>query len=260
MDQSTKEATRHIDVVLRALDVLDCFQNDAALSLKAIIERAGLTRSRAMRLLGTLESRGYLIENVETRQYHPGIKLAILGKSFQNYNSIEVIIRPVLKQLADETGESATFFVADGIERVALMREEGSHAIRYSIHEGQRLPIAIGASGKILLAFGIPGVLENIPAHEIADRQMLDREIKRIRINGYAVSKGENVPDAHAIAAPVFDNNKRLIGALGIAGPASRLDDVQIKKRVNVVVAAADYLCKRFGENKSPAKRLTKKN
>ena len=248
MEPRSKESARHIDVVLRALDVLDCFQDDSVVSLKEIIDRTGVTRSRAMRLLGTLVSRGYLIEDPDKRNYYLGIKLAVLGTSFENFNNIEVITRPVLKQLAVETGESATLFVVDGLERVALIREEGTHAIRYSVREGQRMPLHVGAAGKILLAFGPVELAQKVASSQSADSNKLIKEIDAARKKGYAISKGENVPDAHAIAAPVFDYKNKLIGAIGIAGPAHRLDDNQIKNRLKVIREAAKDLCKKFGK------------
>jgi ribose transport system substrate-binding protein len=49
----------HVDAVLRACDVLECFQTDSeALCLSEIAQRIGLTRSTTYRLLVTLESRG----------------------------------------------------------------------------------------------------------------------------------------------------------------------------------------------------------
>ena len=248
MEPRSKESARHIDVVLRALDVLDCFQDDSVVSLKEIIDRTGVTRSRAMRLLGTLVSRGYLIEDPDKRNYYLGIKLAVLGTSFENFNNIEVITRPVLKQLAVETGESATLFVVDGLERVALIREEGTHAIRYSVREGQRMPLHVGAAGKILLAFGPVELAQKVASSQSANAKKLIKDINEARKKGYAITKGENVPDAHAIAAPVIDYKNRLIGAIGIAGPAHRLDDNQIKNRLKIVREAAKDLCKKFGK------------
>ena len=248
MEPRSKESARHIDVVLRALDVLDCFQDDSVVSLKEIIDRTGVTRSRAMRLLGTLVSRGYLIEDPDKRNYYLGIKLAVLGTSFENFNNIEVITRPVLKQLAVKTGESATLYVLDGFERVALIREEGTHAIRYSVREGQRMPMHVGAAAKILLAYGPAELVQKVASSQSADSNKLIKEIDAARKKGYAISKGENVPDAHAIAAPVFDYKNKLIGAIGIAGPAHRLDDNQIKNRLKVIREAAKDLCKKFGK------------
>ena len=258
MKQRTKEASRHVDVVLRALDILECFENDTAISIKQIIDQTGLTRSRAMRLIGTLESRRYIVEDPRTRNFYPGIKLSILGKAFERYNNVEIITRPVIKRVAMETGESATFYVIDGSERVALVREEGTHAIRLSVVEGQRLPIHAGASAKIMLAFGpeellekklANGTLPKITSHTITDPNQLKEEIEKVRKQGYAISKGENIIDANAIAAPVFDFNQELIGAIGIAAPSHRLKDSQIKDRLKIILRAAEEVSAKFGKH-----------
>lgn len=208
MKQRTKEAERHIDAVLRALDVLDCFLYQPRLSIKEIIDKTGLTRSRVMRLIGTLEHRGYLIQDSASRSYLLSNRAAGLGKSFERANNTEVLVRPVLRYLVEQTGESATFYVVDGVERVALVREEGTHAIRLSIFEGHRTPIHAGASGKVLLAFGDPdrlrtvianNLLRPITSQTITNAEKLKAEIREIRDRGYAISKGENIPDSHAI-------------------------------------------------------------
>ena len=247
MLNQSKEASRHVEAVLSALDIMDCFQTAASLTLKEIIEKTGLTRSRAMRLIGTLEARGYVVGNPEARTYHPGIKLPILAKSYEKNNRVEILIRPVLKQLARETGESATFYVCDGSERVALAREEGSHAIRYTIQEGQRLLLERGgAASKVLLAFGPEEWINEVAARSPKSTKAFNSDIARIRKNSYAVSKAENTPGAHSVAAPVFDADGRIAGALTVSGPSIRMTDEQIKKLQAVVVKTAYHLSSRL--------------
>lgn len=252
----SKEASRHIDVVLRALDILDCFQHASEFTLKEIIDQTGLNRSRAMRLLGTLESRGYLMLDYPNHKYLLGVKTGILGKVFERTNPVEVIIRPILKELASRTGESATFYVIDGRARLVIAREEGTQAIRYSVREGQRMPLHAGASGKVLLAYGPTellndilgtGHLDAITQYTITNPEILRQEIKAIREKGYALSKAENVPDANAIAVPVLGHKRKLIGALGIAGPVHRLNDQNFIDRAKIVMAAAANLSRQFG-------------
>jgi DNA-binding IclR family transcriptional regulator len=258
----TKEATRHVDAVFKALEILDCLAEEAPLSIGQIIRKTGLTRSRIMRLLGTLESKGYIIENRRTKAFNLGIRAAILGKAFERSNHLEMFVRPSLKDLVDTTQESATYYVTDGVERIALLREEGQHAIRFSIHEGQHTPLHAGAAGKILLAFGPSHLLNHvlsinslkrITPRTITDPGQLKKELDLIRKNGYALSKGENVIDAYGLAAPVFNYQKIMLGAIGIAGPLNRLDEGQIDIRIKCVVRAAALLSSRFGFQASAA-------
>jgi len=256
MHSRTKEGGRHVDAALRTLDILDCFLDEPRLSLRQIIAKTGLVRSRVMRLIGTLEHRGYLIEDLATGTYSLGCRVAGLGKSFDRANSTETFVRPILKYLVEQTDESATFYVADGMERVALVREEGTKAIRLSIVEGQRIPIHVGASGKALLAFGDPQALRNIlqskalprlTEHTITDPDLLAHELMTIRDQGYAISRGEHIPDALAIATPVFNYENCLIGTIGIAGLANRLTEDHIQSRIELVLHAARVLSMRYG-------------
>lgn len=248
MLNQSKEASRHVDAVLSALDILDCFQENPELTIKEIIETTGLTRSRVMRLLGTLAVRGYIVSNPENGTFHPGIKVAILARSFEKNNQIEVLVRPVLKQLAQDSGESSTFYVQDGQDRVVLAREEGKHRIRYVIPEGARFHLSRGgAAGKILLAFGPPELLEKVILASGKDGAIIASGVEAVRRQGCAVSRAENTPDARSIAAPVFKSEGKLAGALTISGPAIRMNEEQIQAWSGVVVETARFLSERLG-------------
>ena len=255
----TKEAARHVDAVLKAIEILDCLAENGPLSIKNIIQETGLTRSRVMRLMGTLESKGYIIETHTNKVFNLGVRVAFLGKAFERSNHLETLVRPALKSLVNETQESATFYVTNGIERIALIREEGLYAIRFSVHEGQRIPLHAGAAGKIIMSFGRPELfdhlslnkkLKQITPNTTTDIEKLKSELDLIRKNGYALSTGENVADAYSLAAPVFSGEKEILGAIGISGPLYRLDDGKIDARIKCVVRSAELLSRRFNFNK----------
>lgn len=248
MLKKSKEASRHVESVLSALDIIDCFQDKAELTLNQIIEHTGMTRSRTMRMIGTLESRGYLVGNPETRSYYPGIKWPIIAKSFERLNHVEVLIRPVLGKLARETGESATYYIRHGLERIALAREEGSHSIRYVIHEGERHRLCRGgAPGKVLLGFGPDNWLDRVIEEEDFDPAPLLAQIEKTKMHGYGLSEGENTPGACSIAVPVYREDGLLAGALAISGPESRLSGERLTSMVEQVMEMAGFLSQRLG-------------
>ena len=98
----TKEAGRHVESVLKALDILDCFHVQSSQNLKQIIEKTGLNRSRVIRLTGTLESRGYLTYDSRSRQFQLGSRVMTLGKIFELNNNLITLSRPVLKDLVQK--------------------------------------------------------------------------------------------------------------------------------------------------------------
>ena len=149
-----KEASRHVEAVTKALAILECFDAEPVRTLKTIREITGLNKSRVIRLCGTLVANGYLDYEPGPHQYKLGSRILRLGKAYERSNSLISVARQVLRDLADQTGESATLYVVDGLKRLCLATEEGTYGIRYTILEGQQLELYAGSGGKVLLAFG----------------------------------------------------------------------------------------------------------
>ena len=91
----------------RALDVLECFPNEhMTLSLKEISNRNELPESSLFRILLTLESRGYLIQNADgTYRLSPSL---LYGKVRERAEQLQEIARPHLQALATRFDETAS--------------------------------------------------------------------------------------------------------------------------------------------------------
>jgi IclR family KDG regulon transcriptional repressor len=251
-----KQSDRHVEAVLAAADILDSFLQFPTQTLKQIIDRTRFTRNRVMRLAGTLEARGYLLRDFQARTYTLGPRIMSLGRVYERQSNLAGLARPTLQELARSTGESASIYVLDGLDRVVLAREEGTKDIRLSVTEGQRMPVHAGASGKVLLAFGPPEVRNKVLSRRrliklapgtITDSAKLAPELHQVRARGYALSLGERVADAGAIAAPIFGPENRFLGALGVAGPIHRFTPETLQGRTKLVLTAAAELSRKLG-------------
>ena len=247
---------RHVEAVLRALDLLDCFQPQPVLSIKEMATLTRMTRSRVTRLAGTLESRGYLLHDREKNAFRLGPRLFTLGKLFESNNNLVSLVRPVLKELVEATGEMASLYVIDGHERVALAREPGTHKISYSITEGQRMELYAGAAGKLLLAFASQELrarvinrktLKKLTPETVVDPEKLNKELEAIRKHKYAFSEGERIPDVWSVAAPVFDHTKKVCSVIGITGPLYRFPKQVRHRYLKIVLGKARDLSRRLG-------------
>lgn len=256
MANTVKQLDRHVESVLAALNVMDCFLENPKLSIIQILGITQMTRNRVTRILGTLMHRGYVMEGIESGTFTPGPKLMALGNIFEDNQNLVALARPVLRQLALRTGESATFYVREGNERVVLAREEGTQAIRFNVAVGQRMDLHAGGAGKVLLAYApeaeiniilTSGPLKRLTPQTITNPNRLLDALKRIRELGWSVSKGERNPDAFSLAAPVFERKNQLIGALTIAGPISRLTPESERRYLSDLLKAAHLLSDRFG-------------
>lgn len=256
MRKRLKESTRHVDAVLKSLEVLDCFQVQPQLQLKKICELTGMNKSRVIRLCGTLAFRGYLVYDPEAHHYRLGSKVLSLSKIYERSNNLISLARPIMRRLADATGESASLFVVEGLQRLCLVREEGTFSIRYNVLEGQRMVLYAGAGGKILLAYGPEelrrkflrkGHLRSLTPATIRDPRGLEKELETIRRQGYASSYGERDPEVAALAAPIYSYDGSVCAALTLAGPAHRFSREHNVKHLRIMLASAGRLSQMLG-------------
>lgn len=256
LPEMPKESTRYVEAVLKALDILECFQEEPQLSLKKISELTGLHKSRIMRLCGTLISRGYLLYDAETGLYKLGPKVLSFVQAYEQSSNLISLARPLLKYLAQQTGESASLFVIDGLQRLCVAREEGTYSLRYNIVEGQRMPLYAGAGGKVLLAFGSEelrkkvlrkGHLRKLTPHTIRDPKQLRKELENIRQQGYACSFGERDAEVAALAAPIFDHEGKICASLSIAGPISRFSPEHNVQHLKILLTTAKRISEMLG-------------
>ena len=133
---------------------------------------------------------------------------------------------PVLRLLADETGETAVIVRRLGLAAVCLHEIPSSQALRVTIAPTTSLPLQSGALGKALLAFAPEDILDEVLALDPAagpgpDPDRLRADLADIVTSGVARSVGEVVSGSVAIAAPIFREDG-IVAAIGVVGPEGR--------------------------------------
>ncbi len=204
---TASSATSGVAAVLRALQVLDAFElGEAQLPLAELSRRVSLHKTTVLRLSRTLMAAGYLVR-CEDGAWRLGPAAGWLGARYQAAFDVENVLEPTLRELTQRTGESAAFYVREGAVRTCLVRVEGPQALRHHVRMGEELPLSKGSPGRVILAFsGEPG-----------------RLYEEIRRRGWHWSIGEREEGIATVSAPVFGSHRRLLGAVCISGPASRL-------------------------------------
>jgi len=215
-----------VGAVNRALEVLDAFtERDASLSLAELATRTGFYKSTILRLIESLEAFGYIRKTPEGA-YRLGPKTLHLGSIYQRHFSPSEFVPPVLKRMAEEVNETTSFYIREGDTRVCLHRHEASRAVRASVHQGDRLPMNVGAAGHVIMAFsGLSG-----------------EKYDGIRQSRYAISIGERDPETSAIACPVLGVGDALVGVLNISVPRFRLEQMRLESFLPVLFRYAAEL------------------
>jgi DNA-binding IclR family transcriptional regulator len=238
--EDTKLTVRAVE---RALDILLCFTEESDLSLTEISSRVDLHKSTVHRLLASLEGKGFIRRDPDTERYRLGYRMWELSANLTQEDDPAVVLLPEMERLRDQVEETVSLYIRDGLERIRVQAVQSSQAIRRVAPVGARLPLHLGASGKVLVAFAEPEVRERLLASGVltTSRQQ-DAYLQMLvetRDAGFATSVEEREEGAAAVSAPVFDRSHRLVAALAISGPSNRLTAEKMKQDAPLIMEAA---------------------
>ncbi|WP_338563660.1 IclR family transcriptional regulator [Erwinia sp. E_sp_B04_7] len=220
--------------VEKALSLLDCFKpGEESLSLTTLSQLSGYHKTTVYRLMNSLERMGYVVRH-ENAAYTLGPRLLYLGKLYEQSFHLASIVQPELHALATATGESASWYVIDNGQRLCLFRAESSEGLRHTRLPGTYFPLDNSAIGQVLRHWG-------------TDEQLFDRSPPLPLF-----SSGARDPHIAAFALPVFGNDEKLVAALALTGPSSRLTPERSNEEITAqMLKAASKLSLQLGASKA---------
>jgi len=229
---SVKPSPQGAQAALRAIRLLKLFSvEQPELRFGEICSRSGLNKTTAHRLLQALYSESMLDKSSVDGSYRLGPALMALGVQALSSNDLRLKARPLLKRLAEESGETATLEVPIDDTMLILDEVTGSHFVGAVGHVGTRWPMHATSTGKVLIAFEDRGVerldqrLAPLTAKTITERQQLEEQLSTIRERGYAETVDELEDGFSGVATVVRGGMGQALGALSICGPTQRLPD-----------------------------------
>jgi DNA-binding IclR family transcriptional regulator len=219
--------------VSRAISVLKTLgRSSSAYGITDLGIATGLSKATVFRLLGALETEGLVARDDASGAYRLGPELISLGASALSTTDLRGVAHDELLRLAEESGETAI---------------------------GRSWPAHATSTGKVLLALTdpMPALLRltRFGPRTITSRADLERELARVRHQGYALAIDELEPGLGAIAAPIRNHLGFVVAALSINGPVTRLGPERRRTIIPKVLRAANRVSRRLGA--SPAMIMT---
>lgn len=220
-----------MSVLEKASELIDCLgQAGEPVSLAYVRSALDMPKSSTHRMLGELATLG-IVRRTEDGRYSLGPRLLYWGEAAAETFDLRALAEPSMRSLRDQVGESVHLYVRDRHTRTCIAAVEARHELRPFIQLGRPLPLRAGAAGKLLLAFaeedvqrlelrrarGDVGSFPNAPGPQLAN------QLEQIRRERWATSVGERENGVAAAATPVVDSRARVVAALCISGPMTRL-------------------------------------
>lgn len=238
---------RSLDKALRVLGLLAQERED--IDLGSLAKQAGLPKSTLIRLLSTMRAHGVVQQNPKTRRYRLGWALVRLGQAAERQFDLPLVLHPFLEQLARETGETASLAVRTGEYAFYVDQALSQNIIRGAPPTGAALDLHCTAVGKMLLSnleeseveqlireCGLPQRTEKT----ITNTARLRKDLAITRSRGYAIDNEEAERGGRCIAAPIRDGNDRILAAISITAPTSRLTLDRMAEYVEIVCSIAE--------------------
>jgi DNA-binding IclR family transcriptional regulator len=227
------EAKSSIQVIARMMKLLEVLARHAEpVSLKTLAQASGLHPSTTHRILGALVH-DRMVERFDQGNYRLGIRLLELGNLVKGRISVREHALPHMRELHAATGEAVNLSVRRDDEIVYVERTSSGRALMRVVNiVGARAPLHITAVGKLFLledgAEGLRGYaqrtrLPQYTRNSLASVAALDKELDRIRRNGYAVDNEEAELGVRCIGAGVRDDTGTLVAGLSVSAPAERM-------------------------------------
>ena len=213
-----------------------------------------LNKSNVHRLLQALVHQGFARKNEDTGRYELTMKLWELGSGLANRLDVRVEALSFMKELAEQTQETVHLSLLDGVEVLYIEKIDSPQPVRAYTTVGGRSPAQCVATGKALLAGAsedtlnlIKNRLKPYTPRSLVKFGDLRRELEQVREQGYAINRGEWREQVVGAAASIYDSRGMVVAALGISGPAERLEEVRLIQAGKILMTAAAQISRRLG-------------
>lgn len=218
--------------VYNTLEILDLLSRHDALGVAEISKALDMGKSSVFKMLYTLEKKDY-VQKMPDAKYMLGIKFAHYGSIVLERKNEFSFIKPYLCMLRDRHNETAHLSVLDRDYNIIFIDKEApSAAMQMSSRRGAKLPAYCAAMGKVLLAGIKESELEKVlkslelkkkTENTITDPDLLMKELKKVKEQGYATDAEESEIGLICYAAPIIDIYHNTVAAISLSGPSGRM-------------------------------------
>ncbi|ACL38094.1 transcriptional regulator, IclR family [Pseudarthrobacter chlorophenolicus A6] len=232
----------------RALEVFAELQRaERPQRLSDLARNCGMSLPTTLRILRVLQDFGMVSQTDKSYRIGPAVLPA--ARSFLENDPLVVAARPILQQVASQTGLTASLYSRLGFERILVARVDGEAPLRYDLPLGKRLPLTLGAAGKILLASASDDELQQVVMAAVASGQEdadLTADVLRGRLpepgTDYAYSADERATGVLSVAMAVPNRTGRPTESISLTSPVEAASEATLKAGVPELRRAAGRL------------------
>lgn len=207
-----------------------------------------IPRTSCLRIMTTLEEEK-ILEKIG-KNYRLGTSVIPLGVNTLERSELRNLASPLVKQLSLDTGESAHLAIPADHKSLIIFIQQSIRPMQMAAVTGTLIDLHCSSHGKIFLAYLIENPKEYMRGIELTRRtdktytdiDSMKDELQRIREQGYSIDDEEFKKGVKCAAAPIFDPEGKVIGAVGITAPMTRLKGTIFEDHIKKVQKTATLI------------------
>jgi DNA-binding IclR family transcriptional regulator len=245
--RSRDPVIREVPAVTRAVTILKYLARvDAPVGVVQLANALKIIPSTCLHILRVLSGDGLVSFQPATKKYQLGAGILALAKAFENKDAFVQAARPHLEGISERHLCTAVAVESSGEDHFIVVSAASVNVgMSVTVTVGTRVPAMISATGRCLAAFGAWSVAE-LKAKFVKLRwqnppkfEAWYKEVEETKRRGYATDIGNYIRGITVIAAPVFDDQNSIIGALVTVQLSDQMTPATIKVRAGELQRAA---------------------
>lgn len=218
-------APAHVPAVTRAMSLLDRLAEERhPMPLARLAAGLQLPKSSVHGLCSTLLAMGYLRRSPEGH-FYIGPRVMNLADAFIADTSVAQEFAALWAGRDAAPDETVVLAILSGADVVYIATRPGARPLGLSFNLGMRLPAALAASGKAMLAHRPEAEVRALmaargpkprTARDVPPVDALLAELAEVRERGYSVDDEGVREGVHCIGAPVFDASGGVVAGIGM--------------------------------------------
>lgn len=239
MQKKLAKINQSVEKVFQIIEIMA--ESGERLRLQDIAMKADMPASTALRLVNTLVNCGYAHQDPDTLKYYLSLKFMLIGSYVSSQTSIRDIAHPYLRELSKKCKESVCLALDQDMEVVYIDVIDGPHGmLKITQRIGKAAPLHSTAVGKILLLnydseqlnqfIELKG-LEALTPNTVTSKEELEKELREIELQGYAIDDEECELGARCISVGIKDYSGKYIAGISVSGPTTRMT----KEYINII-------------------------
>lgn len=253
--EKTTRPNQSSEKLLAVMELLS--MQEEPVKLQTLANQLSMNVSTVLRFLTALQNKGYVTQDADSGRYYLTYKICRLANRVASHIDFRNLAAPFLRSISQIFGESANLSIEQNHMVVYIEVVNGPNQMLTTLQRiGNIAPLHCTGVGKLfLLNYSVAQIdhliaqkgLQKFTDNTLTTKQALLDALDAARKNGYAFDNEECEIGARCVAAPIRDFSGKVVAALSVSGPSTRMTDDLIFGKLPFLLDAAAQISLRLG-------------